>query len=126
MDNYITASSLEYERYFEYAGNEWHDPRELLSTVIAAQERRLESYARHSDAKPEIVARNRAELEKLIVAYWCLLPLDLPTYKLLNDLLLAAKKQHPRASIAMAYIPIRFYREDSESVFIDLCSKKIV
>ena len=123
MDNFITPASLEYEQYFSRM-NDWHDPRELLRDVITAQEKRLESYARRPDAKPDIVSRNTAELKKLVHAYWNLLPMALPVMKLATDLINAAKKKQPNIGVAIIYWPLRLWGE-GESVFIDLAGKNI-
>jgi hypothetical protein len=124
MDNFITPASLEYEQYFARM-NDWTDPRDLLRDVIAAQEKRVESYARRPDAKPDIVARNRGEVEKLVAAYWCLFPMDMPIMKLITDLINEAKKKNPNYGVAMIFWPLKLWGE-GESVFIDLAGKNIV
>ncbi len=74
MNNFITPASLEYERFFMQINN-WNDPRAVLRDIIAAQEKRIESYSRRPDAKQEIVKRNIDEFRKLVSVYWSIFSL---------------------------------------------------
>jgi hypothetical protein len=124
MINYLHIDSPEYAAYLEEM-NDWSDPRPAIREIAANMEKRIESYARRPEANQAYIHRNLEELKKLSFAYWQLLSIDLPTWKLATDLIREGVKIRPDAGMAYVAVPLRVHGE-GEPLIIDLCTKTIV
>lgn len=122
---YLQIDSPEWIGLLEQMNGGWTDPRQTLREVCIEAENRRKRYALYPNANPDIIRRNTSTLERLLSVYVDLYELDLPTYKLCNDLIKEARKVHPNAGCAIVYIPLRLHG-NGEPIMIDLCTKSVV
>lgn len=123
MLEYMKVDSPEYATYLE-AMTDWSDPRPAIQEIAINMEKRIESYARRPEANQEYIKRNLEELKKLSLAYWQLVSLDLPTWKLATDLIREGLKKRPDTGGVYLFVPLRVNGE-GKPLIIDLCTKAI-